>query len=548
MKNKLILLFILFLAAFLRFYNLENLPINAHTDEITNTYVGRFIWQNAVDLYGNKWPILYFDKFGDYPNVIPMYLSGLTTYVFGFNKLAMRFPIALFGVLAVYLIYLLGKAIFKSEKMALFSAFTLAIFPWHIVLSRATAEGVTAMAVFALGFYLLIQGIEKNRVLLLISSFLILLGTYLFYASYRILIPLFLLPTFLLASQRKTKTLLIIFAIISIILTGLISQTNWGKGRFKQTSIFSPTSLVYPMQGEFLAEEGQSNVLKSKIFFNKPLMFTREFIKQYLKYFSPEFLFSMGGLPKRYQVPEQGLWYYSYLLLFISLIILGKKTINLEKSKNKYLIFLLYLLAIIPIPGALTIDDAPNLHRTALMAFTLSLLASIPFITLQNLKWKKINFNWLLFLMMGLETIYFWNKYAMHADKYNELDRNKGYDNLAKFLLDKKDQYQQIFVERNGEIAIYYLFYSHNFDKNLSKQFGFDLRLEKVDNISFTDYECVYPGNYPDSKQFKDSLFIFSTSCNERLNKYFSLHPEFKKVEEIHSSSGSEMFEVYLLN
>ena len=136
----------------------------------------------------------------------------------------------------------------------------------------------------------------------------------------------------------------------------------------------------------------------------------------------------------------------------------------------------------------------------------------------------------------------------MHADKYNELDRNKGYDNLAKFLLDKKDQYQQIFVERNGEIAIYYLFYSHNFDKNLSKQFGFDLRLEKVDNISFTDYECVYPGNYPDSKQFKDSLFIFSTSCNERLNKYFSLHPEFKKVEEIHSSSGSEMFEVYLLN
>jgi 4-amino-4-deoxy-L-arabinose transferase-like glycosyltransferase len=154
---------VLFIACFSRLYHLSNLPYSLHDDEVSNTYIGRFILENGVDLNGQKFPLLYSDKFGDYPPVLPMYLSGISTYFFGVNAFAARLPFAILGVLSVALTYYLARWLFSKPAIAYLCAGFLAVCPWHIVLSRATAEGIAASFAFMLGLFLLFREISKQK-------------------------------------------------------------------------------------------------------------------------------------------------------------------------------------------------------------------------------------------------------------------------------------------------------------------------------------------------------------------------------------------------
>lgn len=77
----LILACIVIFAGILRLYKLADVPKGFHSDEVLNGYIGRFIIENGTDIYGNPYPWKYFNNFGDYPNVIPMYISGISTFI-----------------------------------------------------------------------------------------------------------------------------------------------------------------------------------------------------------------------------------------------------------------------------------------------------------------------------------------------------------------------------------------------------------------------------------------------------------------------------------
>jgi len=154
---------IILLAAFLRLYRLDTLPLGLHDDEVWNTYFGRYIITNGHDLRGRAWPILYTDKFGDYPPVLPMYLSGLTTYIFGVGALASRLPFALIGIVCVYQVYELTYWLTKKQGVALSAAAFLAVCPWHVILSRASAENIAALAVFLWGLRVWCAGLATSQ-------------------------------------------------------------------------------------------------------------------------------------------------------------------------------------------------------------------------------------------------------------------------------------------------------------------------------------------------------------------------------------------------
>ena len=157
-----VLSLIFLLALVFRIYSLGEIPRSLHNDEIANTYVGRYIIENGVDLYGNKWPLLYFNKFGDYPPVLPMYLSGLGSVLFGNNEFGSRILIAIMGALLIFPMFYIAKLLFKEDKVALFSAFLTAILPWHIVLSRVNAEGIVGLLFFSVAIYLLLKSYERK--------------------------------------------------------------------------------------------------------------------------------------------------------------------------------------------------------------------------------------------------------------------------------------------------------------------------------------------------------------------------------------------------
>jgi 4-amino-4-deoxy-L-arabinose transferase-like glycosyltransferase len=316
-------LIIVFVISFLlRSINLGSIPYGFDRDEIANAYVGRFILENGKDLYGNSWPLLFFDKFGDYPPVLPMYLSGAATYIFGLNSFSARFPAALFGSLLVFPLYFFVSQLF-TKRVAIFSTLIVIILPWHLILSRASAEGILALTFCVTGLTLIWNGIHTSKRLLFIGS-VILAASYLFYPAFRLLIPLILLPVPFMVTRHARKTAFMTLGLF-ILLTAIVASTTWGRGRFSQTSLFTNETDRSVIQNDLLRQiysAPNQPVFLVRVFHNKYVGYTQRLIEQYFSYFSPSFWVIKGGFPERYTIPHLGL-VYIWMGVFVGFTLLS---------------------------------------------------------------------------------------------------------------------------------------------------------------------------------------------------------------------------------
>lgn len=489
MKKEILILFIIFLLAlFLRLYRLGEIPHGFHADEVMNGYVGRYILLNGKDLYGNSWPLLYFNRFGDYPPVIPMYLSGLATFIFGVNEFAVRFPSAFLGALVVFPIYFLGKLIFREKKTALIASLFVTLLPWHVVLSRATSEGIMGLTVFSFALWLLLEGVSHLKKSLMLLSLLLFFLTYFLYPSFRILTPLALLPIpFLIAKKEDILARLLLAIFFFGFLTFWISSREWGRGRFLQTSLFHNEEISLRIKSSLEAlsfDEGPGKIALARIFHNKPIAYGQEFIRQYLSYFSPEFLFTKGGLPSRYVVPEKGLFYLTFFLLIVFSLLSFNKKVN-----KPFAAYLLCLLLVAPLPAALTIDDAPNIHRAVLLILPLVLISAAGFSNITNLGYGKILVGLIFFLILA-EAIYFFHQYFRHTASFKSILRNDGNREVIFSLKEKERDFQKIVMPPYDTLPLYYLFFTNNFDPSFAGKFRRNLEIDRAGNVDFLKDWC----------------------------------------------------------
>lgn len=499
-KVNLLLILILLLAVFSRVLMLGSFPPAMHADEVMNVYVGRYILENGVDLYGNPWPLLYFDNFGDYPNVVPMYISGIFTYLFGVNTFAARFPIAAMGVLGVLMVYLISREIYQKHSAALFAAFYLAIQPWHIIMSRATAEGVTASTVLLASLLLIIKGTKQSKVWMVGISVIPLLLTYFLYPGFRVLTPIVMFPAILLTRDIKIKFTLGCLTLMLFAVTIGISFTSWGTGRFNQTSAFSKQSEAYVFQQEFIAGLGNNNVIFARFLYNKPVMYGKQIIDNYADYFSPSYLFTKGGRPERYAIPNYGLLLISTLvisLFFVPSQLWSKFGVNLKwqaedfvRNGKKYFYWMIYVLFVSVIPAALTIDDIPNVHRSILMGIVLSIL--IAYLFSRTSQWKIINVSvWMaIAFFMLLEFIYFGISYSIQAPKYQAVARHADSRKIVDDIVSNQANYNKVFVSVEPANPLYYLFLKSDFSDHYAGKFQRGLKIEDIDNVNFFDNNC----------------------------------------------------------
>ena len=473
---------IFLLALVLRIINLGDFPHGFFEEEVTNAYVGRFIFQNGKDLYGNIFPLLYFDKFHDYPPVLPMYISGLGTFLFGNTEFAARFPIALIGALTVFPVF--GIATLLSLS-GLFAAFLLAILPWHIVLSRTGAEGVIGLYVFVLG---LLWVFQKRFRWAMVAFFL----TYFLYPSFRILTPLTVLPLVFFLKPRKA----FLFAGIAFILfTAAISATPWGRGRFEQTSIFKSQEIqgrVNYLNTYFSNDEGTDQVKMARAFHNKIIGDSREIAKQYMSYFSPTHLFyEAEGQPRYFNVPQQGLLYMTMgLLFFASLISVGSK---------KFMGYIVYLLIIAPIPAVLTIDFVPHAHRAILMILLLILIAAYGYKSL-------VQIRVVLIILLITELVFFWHQYSHHSASYQSRLRNDGDKELAKYIIEHDKEYERFIIPMFERLPVYYAYFSGNYNAALAGQFRNELKIDRIGKVEFFTDWC--PTKYLKSEDLSPGALV----------------------------------------
>lgn len=508
MKNLLILIIIFIFALILRLSYLNMIPGSFHVDEVDLGYIGRYILLHGKDISGNFLPLAY-DRFGDFRPTGLFYLSGLSTFLFGINEFAVRFPSALFGALTILPIYFLTKEFLTNKYSALLSSFLLAVLPWHIVLSRASSEAIIGLFFITIGLVFLIKLInsKKNHYFFLIVLFFLL--SYFFYHSFRIIVPLIILPFIFFAGDYKVKIkLILLFAIFSLI-TILIGSSKQGNGRFNQVVFYNNPSIPNTIES-LTAGEGENNILQARIFHNKIVIYSRELLNQYISYFSPSFLIFEGGYPQRYKIPEQGLIYITFtLFLFIGIYI------NLNINRRKSLILLFFLLISI-FPAALTYEDSPNIHRSIFMIIPLIVFIASGIYKVSLMKTLPYLQLFITFFFI-LEFTYFLHQYSIHSSSFQSFSRNDGIKELMALIINDKNKYNKIFLSRRDNLIIYYLFYTKKFNSIE----GIDPKNNNqnllVDNLQFINTECILE-NIKLPKE-KNILFIDNAKCktNESL-------------------------------
>ena len=104
-KKIIILLLILFLGTFLRFYKLDSIPAGVYIDEASHGYNAYSLLLTGKDEWGKQFPI-FLKEFGNYPSPLYTYISILPIKIFGLSVFSIRFISALSGVLLILFTFL----------------------------------------------------------------------------------------------------------------------------------------------------------------------------------------------------------------------------------------------------------------------------------------------------------------------------------------------------------------------------------------------------------------------------------------------------------
>lgn len=447
---RLFLVLIIFLAGILRFYNIENVPPGLYIDEVSSAYNGYSVFQTGKDEHGVSYP-LWFQAFGEYKMPGLIYATGLSTYLLGNTEFAVRLPSALLGTLTVLLLYLLvgkilafdRKKFFKEpifDYLPLFSAFLFAIVPWHIQFSRGAFDANLALFFYMGGFLFFTYYWEKKSLKYLLLSFFLFSLTLYTYNAYRMtgILTLLLLSILHIRIFPNLKKHIFTSGIVAILLMIPIIQfslTGAGAARFEQTSAFSELKNL---------PNGQKAV-------DYPL----NYIKNYLSYFSPYFLFSHGDGIGRHQIPGWGVLYRWMLPLFLIGIYALLKNCS---SILVRLIVLFFLLA--PLSAALAVPS-PHSLRSLLMVIPIVITVAVGWLFLLNKFWKK---RFILGTIIGFIVIFefalYLHYYFFHYPKVNILDWGAGNKEIVETTKKYSGKYRHVAIERDlGFTYIYFLFY-----------------------------------------------------------------------------------------
>jgi len=449
-NNKIIILFftiIIIIGGLLRFADITADPPGLYIDEISIGLNAYDILHTGKDQYGYSYPFA-FKSFGDYKMPVYIYLVSFSMILFGKTELAVRFPSALAGTLTIIVIFFLTKKLVENENkmkkhasiLALLSAGTLAILPWHIQFSRGGFEVTVALFFYSTGLLLSIIFLKRNRLkYIFLAAIFFALAMYT-YHTYRLLSPLIVFIELLYTTKNKKyfKNMLLAFVLFCFLAYPMISfsLTPIGQTRLQETSAF--VNNPYPQGIE-------NNLADGIIFFDN-----------YLSFFSLSYLFHTGDQINRHQIANFGLLYL-WQLPFITagIYFLIKKTRN---NLLRFSIFILLLIA--PIPAAFAVPS-PHTLRLLLSAIPFSILTAFGLYHIFTLKkpWGKFIIALTVFFVIA-ESCYFLDYYFIHYPKTALIDWGGQCKQVAQDIQTESSHYKYIVVDRNSDcIPEYFMFY-----------------------------------------------------------------------------------------
>ena len=533
-RQYLILILIILLAAFLRFWQLGENPPSLTWDEAAWGYNAYSLGIDGKDEFGRFLPLNYLESFGDFKPPMYAYLDIIPVKLFGLNEFATRFPSAFFGVLTVLITYFLTKRIFwnsrSRETYALLSALFLAISPWYILLSRAAFEANVANFFIVFGVFAFLEGVLNKKWLLVLSAISFALSFYTFNTA-RVVSPIMVILLAIIFRKNlwKIKKTVILSAIIGFLVflpTFGFLLSPQASLRFQEVNIFSDTAIIKESNQEIVND---NNAWWSKIIHNRRFLYGLDYLKHYFDNFNPGFLFIAGDGNPKFSTQTVGQMYVWDIIFFVSgLVFLFKK-----KEGNWWIIPSWLLIGIIP---AALAKETPHALRIESSLPTFQIIVAYGFIQLIDKinKYKK-TIIYCLLLPLFVNFFYFFHDY-FYSYKYEYSGEwQYGYKQSIDYVKSVEDNYDFIQASNYlGRAYVYYLFYTKtdpNYFRetvNISRDiFGF------VSVNSFGKY--IFPQNFNHSLSATKKVLYIDNSKNlpgnaKVLKRFYLLNGEEKLV------------------
>lgn len=418
--TRLFLVVILVAAFFLRIWGLSSSPVSLYWDEMDVGYQAYSILQTGRDYFGN-FPGLVVRSFADFRAPILIYTTIPFVAVFGLESLSVRLPAAIFGVISIFLIFILARSLFKSEKAGLLSAALMVFAPWNFQYSRMAFEATLLLTLFLGGVIAFLKGLKNPRWFL--PSGILFGLTLLTYNTAKLFVPLMVLvmvALFIRTREVKREFLMGASAFGIIFLLSLYTTFFLGGGqRFGEVSILTDPQLA--SKTDFLRAQSATSYTDDrntgmavraldKIIYNKATLVLERISQNYLKVFSSDFLFVSGDPNLRHSTGRFGEFYaieVITILLGFAMLLFNLK----EGDKNSLLILLWIILA--PLPAVITREGGTHATRLFFLFPALALLSAQGLILIWKFLPGKINFAAVLafIFLYGFGAVSFLNYY-----------------------------------------------------------------------------------------------------------------------------------------
>ncbi len=354
---------------FIHIFKLSEIPRGFFVDETSIGNNAYLIAKHGFDEYKIPYP-LFFRAFGEYKNPLYIYVNAIVFKVHGFSEFYLRFTSFLFFSIFLLVFFFLIKRIFPdNKKILLYALISAGTLPWFFIISRIAFEAVSQLTVITLLLFFIYKTYEEdflinssNLFFAIVAGFFLGLSVYSYTSSRLIAFPMAVAVVFI---YRRRRYLLRNISFVLSFLISLIPYAVFVKRnpdaltvRFKETT--------------YLYDPGLS-------FFEKTLLF----IKNYISFFSPEYLLTKGDVNLRLGIGNFGLMYVTVFALFIFWIYLALRKRHV--FENKFVRLLAAFLVISPVAGALTFE-CPQSLRGLLIALFMLILSAYAFDELKHYK------------------------------------------------------------------------------------------------------------------------------------------------------------------
>jgi 4-amino-4-deoxy-L-arabinose transferase-like glycosyltransferase len=455
------------LALLVRVVALDQSPPSLDPDEVSIGYNAWSIARTGKDEYGQTLP-LTFRAFGEYKRPAYIYAAVPSLALLGPTSYAVRLPAALFGALAVPLLYGVAVLLLRSWRAGLCAALMLVLSPWHLQFTRAAREASLLVLSILLLAYCLLRAWHARPAdrfrgghWYVLAGLAFLLALY-DYPGALVFAPLFVLVLSraywgrLLRAPRAWLGGAVVMVLVLSLPLALQLLDGSARERLNQASIVNVPAL------RLLSQQRVERDVRdgAPAFLNEPrALGLRGSVNAYLSHFNPTYLFTAGDLEWRHHASDHGqLLLWDLPLLFVGAIVL------VRHWRRPAMQAIGAWLLIGPVAATFA-ENAPHAVRTIVMVPAWYLLAGAGFRSMWGwLRRRSYQWDWLLLLALSAGFYFFmlFRYYPAEQGRSWQSGNLEGY--RAAMAEVEAGHYKKIVVPQEFSLSYVYALYATGYD------------------------------------------------------------------------------------